>query len=93
MINLYDEVALSATFLRSMGTLSFGGHGSHGVSTYDLGTGYVIGWAEGDPLTNLAIVYFTQRKIIRTFNVFNLIHRRDIHLDAMRAEHSPKNSA
>lgn len=78
-----NEVALSATFLRSLGTLSFGPNIASGVSTYDLGIGKLISiefeW--------LATVQFPGR--IWKGNVCNLVHRADIHLEAMQAEHNP----
>lgn len=80
-----DEVALSATFLRSMGTLNFGQSsiGSAGVSTHDAGIGkieeIIDGW--------LARVRFPGGD--RTLNLLNLVHREHIHLEAMRAEHNP----
>jgi hypothetical protein len=80
-IKVGDQVALSAVFLRSLGTLCFGPNILSGVSTYDRGVGVVIRVVD----EWLAEVHF--RNGPWTGNVFNLVHREDIHFEASAAEH------
>ncbi len=79
-----DEVALSATFIRSVGrNHSFGG-GSFGATTDDKGVGRIIGFDPGLP--DIAFVQWGFRGPAHPINRFNLVHRKNIHLDAHRAE-------
>lgn len=79
-----EEVALSATFLRSMGTINLTPGGGSGPTTFDKGIGRIINF-EPAPCDFLAWVLWKDH--VSTVNVFNLVHRADIHLEAMRAEH------
>lgn len=75
-----DWVALSATFLRSIDPSAAKGW----PTRYDLGTGLIL-----DILDEwLATVAFINPPVTRTINVANLIHKRDVYLDAMKAEHN-----
>ena len=73
-----DWVALSATFLRSIDVNALKGW----PTRYDLGKGIVTDIIDGW----LATVDFESGQ--RTINVCNLIHVKDIYLDAMKAEHN-----
>ncbi len=73
-----DWVALSATFLRSIDPSAARGW----PTRYDLGKGLVTEITDGW----LATVVFESGQ--RTINVCNLIHVKDIYLDAMKAEHN-----
>ena len=78
-----DEVALSAKFLRSLGTESFGVSGGSGPSRYDKGIGVIMGFLETIP--DIAIVQWADLST-SNINVFNLVKRKDIHIEAMHAE-------
>ena len=80
-----EEVAISAAFLRSMGTLSFGTSGGSGLSTNDPGIGMVLWQTEGLP--DCYEVFFYRDGVTKTYNGYILVRRADIHLEAMRAEH------
>lgn len=76
-----DRVALSARFLRSMGTDNFAG-GNSGLSRHDRGKGTVLGVVISDMLV---FVWF-DRGDGGVYNVFNLVAERDIHREATRSE-------
>ena len=75
-----DEVALSATFLRSICPNAAAGW----PTTKDEGIGRVIEVIDGW----LVDVEFANGR--RKLNAFNLVHRKDIQREAMIAEHKPR---
>lgn len=81
-----DEVSLSATFLRSIDPNAAAGW----PSTLDRGIGTVVSSSDCAG-TELVHVKFSTG--IRCINAFNLVHRKDINLEAHRAEHKPRFSS
>lgn len=81
-----DRVALSATFLRAMCPNAAKGW----PTTIDLGKGTVINVVNCAG-TFLIDVWF-DRNLYRRYNAFNLVHAKDVYLDAMRAEHNRRDA-
>lgn len=81
-----DEVALSATFLRSIDPSAAAGWPGRG----DLGIGTVIQSFDCGGI-DLVDVWFPSINYFRRVNSFNLVHRRDIAKEADKAQHSRRN--
>ena len=80
-----DRVALSATFLRSIDPSAAKGW----PTRYDVGTGTVICVVECGGI-DLVDVWFDNPAHLRRINAFNLVHKRDVYSEAMRAEHNSR---